>query len=342
MKLLSICIPTYNRINELNKLAAEFLIPAMREYGHLLEVVICDNSNEAEAHKNRAVCKGWARYTWNTTNIGFGGNVLKCVSLAEGEYLWVMPDNDDVDWAGFSSLMKELEKKVFDVYFVPYSSNNIFGRTSINYYAEIHHIGNRVRDMFKTKDFLPFILLSSAVVRKNKNWTSNEVPGPLRDNTFVQIPALVPQLDFDATFTILDYPIILYNVEYNGRFNPLKTFMDITLIIEWLGDKFDCQGRTRILREYRQLLLSLIADAAGIYRVHEADKVKWRALRMLKKYWSIKAFFLALVCLLPKTLRGFIWRVAMCYTDARVETKDFRGMISRLQENYRKLSTHRM
>ena len=51
-KLLSICIPTYNRPNKLKRLYDFFLRRALNEYSNQIEIVVCDNSDNKNAQLN--------------------------------------------------------------------------------------------------------------------------------------------------------------------------------------------------------------------------------------------------------------------------------------------------
>ena len=94
---LSICIPTYNRINELRG-CLEFLLPqaAIQPAGRV-EVVIIDNASSDGTREFIDTLP--ARYPFirvfhNPANLGFDGNSAKCVKYADGEYTALLSDDD--------------------------------------------------------------------------------------------------------------------------------------------------------------------------------------------------------------------------------------------------------
>jgi glycosyltransferase involved in cell wall biosynthesis len=99
--LLSICIPTYNRAALLEVCLASVL-PQAAQFSRCVECVISDNAssdNTAEVIE-RYQRQYPLRYSRNDTNIGIIGNITKVASeLAEGEYVWLLGD-DDVMTAG--------------------------------------------------------------------------------------------------------------------------------------------------------------------------------------------------------------------------------------------------
>ena len=85
-KILSICIPTYNRIECLNNCLNSILI-AKKKFNFNFEVCISDNGSEADVY---SLIKKYNQdleitFNKNESNLGLGVNILKSVSLAKGE-----------------------------------------------------------------------------------------------------------------------------------------------------------------------------------------------------------------------------------------------------------------
>ncbi len=92
--LISICIPTYNRAELLNK----SLYSVLREFGKYdVEVIVSDNnsqdntSNVVHAYQVQYPC---VKYYKNETNIGLDKNVISCITKATGEYVFMFSDDD--------------------------------------------------------------------------------------------------------------------------------------------------------------------------------------------------------------------------------------------------------
>ena len=90
--LLSICIPTYNRpeslLNCLNSLASQ------RKKN--FEVCISDNCSNTNIYKLVKPFKKKLkiRFNRNKKNLGFAMNLLKVSSMATGEFIWFIGDDD--------------------------------------------------------------------------------------------------------------------------------------------------------------------------------------------------------------------------------------------------------
>lgn len=91
---LAITIPTYNRAEVLNKNLGLIL----SQIGDLpVRVYVSDNCS---TDHTRAVCLAWAAthpqliYSCNRENIGFDRNILKLLDWAQGDYLWLLGDDD--------------------------------------------------------------------------------------------------------------------------------------------------------------------------------------------------------------------------------------------------------
>ena len=97
--LLSICIPTYNRINQLDNCLNSILISTKKINQTELsdfEVCISDNGSQEDILK---ITKKYEKYFYinvnkNKTNLGFALNAIKTISMARGEYSWLIGNDD--------------------------------------------------------------------------------------------------------------------------------------------------------------------------------------------------------------------------------------------------------
>jgi len=94
-KLLSICIPTYNRAAKLERMMG-WLQEQIR--GVENEVEICISSN-GSTDGTDAVAAKWARalpvsYRKNERNRGYDFNMLSAIKMAKGKYCWCFGDDD--------------------------------------------------------------------------------------------------------------------------------------------------------------------------------------------------------------------------------------------------------
>lgn len=104
--LLSICIPTYNRGRYLEN-CLKSIHKALSEVGHEVEICISDNSSADNTVDVIEKLRGLLpiRYHRNALNVGMARNILKVVSMARGEFVWLVGDDDLVMPNGISKLL---------------------------------------------------------------------------------------------------------------------------------------------------------------------------------------------------------------------------------------------
>ena len=98
-ELLSVCIPTRNRSKYLNELLSSYA-RQMNEAKLTADQVTFYVSDNASEDETPQVFQEFARqvplahYSRNATNIGADGNIVHIRTLAKGEYLWVIGDDE--------------------------------------------------------------------------------------------------------------------------------------------------------------------------------------------------------------------------------------------------------
>jgi glycosyltransferase involved in cell wall biosynthesis len=92
--LVSILIPTYNRLHYFN----QALMSALNQTYENIEIIICDNSEDSATEKLVEILtphyKTSIKYHHNPENIGHIRNLRKCFDLAEGDYINYLMDDD--------------------------------------------------------------------------------------------------------------------------------------------------------------------------------------------------------------------------------------------------------
>ena len=89
--LLSICIPTFNRNECLNN-CLNSIRKASNNINFNFEVCISDNCSDVSV---KEIVKSYEndfsiKFNRNNENLGFGVNMLKSVSMAQGKFVWVI------------------------------------------------------------------------------------------------------------------------------------------------------------------------------------------------------------------------------------------------------------
>ena len=112
--LLSICIPTYNRVNYLRDLVPTLIaeVEAVNQPTVQVELLISDNAatDGTDVYLRGLSCKGLNVYR-NTTNIGGDRNFLACAERASGEYVWLFGDDEVLEPGGIGLILDLLAKE---------------------------------------------------------------------------------------------------------------------------------------------------------------------------------------------------------------------------------------
>ena len=94
-KLLSICIPTYNRESRLEKTIDNIISQAL-EFRDKVEICISDNASTDGTKKVITKFKekypDLVKYNVNEENLGYDRNLLKVVLMAKGRFAWTFGD----------------------------------------------------------------------------------------------------------------------------------------------------------------------------------------------------------------------------------------------------------
>lgn len=307
--LLTIAIPTYNRSYDLAHLHSEFLKPAIDAFPDLLDVVVCDNSDEDEANKNAAVLDPRVRHLVNTHNLGFAGNLLRCLAETRGEFVWMISDNDSVDLTAFGRFVAQLPQIAEDGVkgvMLAYRTVSELGRPGIYGTHVDWSVGRDTtpREMMATGGMLPFILFSSVVIHtdvSSQTELAAEVGRAFGDNHFLQIPLFLALLGDDARLRFFDVPLQTYREERVGRWDLAELADSLEQAIEYAGEH---GGNRRLLsnRYYRGWLILSLHHMYGPCVVLGADKYRAKLMAGLRRHLNAKNVLLCLALVLPARL----------------------------------------
>lgn len=137
-KLLSICIPTYNRVNELKISLSEILNQAAK-YQDKIEVIVSNNASTDETEEVLNEFKSeypFLKVYKNDLNIGFNLNFFRLSDeYATGKYFWLIGDDDVIDYNAVEIILQVLEDNQ-DISFIGLN----FRVLSVNEIAEVSRV----------------------------------------------------------------------------------------------------------------------------------------------------------------------------------------------------------
>ena len=95
--LLSICIPTFNRLNCLSN-CLNSILTSSQNFNFNFEVCISDNFSDGDIESiiNNYKKKLNINFIKNSKNLGHGKNCLQSVSMAKGDFVWTLGNDDMV------------------------------------------------------------------------------------------------------------------------------------------------------------------------------------------------------------------------------------------------------
>jgi len=110
MPKISICIPTYNRSDSLINCLNSIAIAAENYFGQF-EVCVSDNGSDDDTRSivEKAPQSLEINYHRNEINLGIPKNFLQVVSMAKGEFVWLIGDDDLLLPDTFDRLLPLLE-----------------------------------------------------------------------------------------------------------------------------------------------------------------------------------------------------------------------------------------
>jgi len=112
-KLLSICIPTYNREDSLKRLLDDLVLQAL-EFRQEIEICISNNHSVDNTREVVMIFKkqfpDLIKYNENEENLGFDKNLLEVIIMAEGEFVWTLSDDDLIIKNGLREIIKFIKE----------------------------------------------------------------------------------------------------------------------------------------------------------------------------------------------------------------------------------------
>ena len=221
--LLSICIPTYNRAAYIGQ-ALDSVLDQLSEFeSQLIEVCISDNASFDDtesivsAKKNSAACN--VIYSKSENNLGFDLNVMKVVSMASGDYCWILGSDDIIASGSLRLILQIIMESYFDVYIFPRANF-----TNVNVLSKPQHwlcergINKQIYDFSKPNDWSEYLSLSkslgagfsyiSSMVFNRQKWNDVSIPDDIFGKLYIHAFVLAKVCRSNGKLYYIDYPLI--------------------------------------------------------------------------------------------------------------------------------------
>lgn len=261
MKLLSICIPNYNRLNCLKELVGS-IIEQINKFRLEEYIEICvsdDHSIEnpddymiqiQQQYPHIAIC-----YQRNNKNMGMDYNFCKSVEISKGIYSWIMGNDDLLLENSLQNVVNKLKSidKSIDIIVTPFESYSYDGKLLNTYYPLAKGTGNKVFHMndkterdnyfYSIKHNSGLFAFLSSVIFKRERWIEHGNMFQNKMNSiFIQVymhmqtvveGAVIWHLDEFITKNRMDEEVdnpdkLLYKITF-GLYNVIDYFFEAEL-----------------------------------------------------------------------------------------------------------------
>ena len=298
---ISICIPTYNRAVHLTNCLHSIILNRSRSEIDF-QVCVSDNcsTNETELVVRSAQASIAIKYHKNTKNLGIPKNFINVVDMADGEFVWLIGDDDLL----LPNALEELDKLITRNQSVDFFYVNSYHLDTqyVSSFPQPFDTANLPKDMKpfssweKTGELMFMELINPKIsfdflggmflsVFRRKNWLQNVNvldAGAIEDTrTFSHIDNTFPHVKIFATafaesravFNAKPLNVCLTGVREWG---PMYSFVHSVRLVEVL-DEYRKNGLPfiRYLRCKNYALNSFIPDLVKMYITREDSGIEY-------------------------------------------------------------------
>lgn len=173
MKLLSLLLPTYNRLNRFKELVEYLQNEKIFEYDDL-EIIISNNcSTDGTAEYIDSLDQNKFTIFNQESNLGLIGNIRFLITKASGKYIWVMGDNDKfydhvIDQVLSTIKANEDVSHIFINYSVINGDGSIIKDKMYTGYTKIYPLGKEMfYELTEQVDLGILMFISANIYRKD-------------------------------------------------------------------------------------------------------------------------------------------------------------------------------
>ena len=330
---LSICIPTFERAKHLNNCLNSILL-AKKAHGFEYEICISDNgsTDNTEVIVKDYIDKLPIKYSKNSNNLGIPRNFLKVVSIANGEFAWLLGDDDLLMPDVFLQIANLFERnQTCDFFYI--NSNHLTTEYVFNHNQPFDTKNLPITmipvSKYKVTGPLPFIDLINPKISfdflggmfhsifKRKNWVNNQDildSEAIEDmNTFSHFDNTFPHVKIfskafansNAYFLAKPLSVCLSGAR---EWSPMYPFVHSVRLVEAL-DEYRKNGLPFIKYLWCRnfALNSFIPDFVSMYIFRDVSGFKYiKPLKLILNNCIFPNFYFSIIFYLKRKIRNFI------------------------------------
>lgn len=246
MKKLTIAIPTYNRkeaiTSKVNEISDYIESHNLSEQIELLIMDNCSNQyniyNILENQKNIS----FINIQKNSGNIGAGANFLRCLELANSEYVWLLGDDEILDLSYLEKLLKTIQDK--DCYLLPHNESYAKNATYFGNFSSIDELFDNFWNLSS------FFILSIFIFRKESvlNYLKDGYEAVVYQHPYSAIA--LSMLRDEKSIELISLPLlkVQQNAYSNPRFDMVNACIDVVSTVKPFCT--DTQFQTYLVKDF--------------------------------------------------------------------------------------------
>ena len=301
---LSICISTLNRGDYIEE-TLDTIIPQLNKCVELIIVDGNSSDNTCDIIKKYTDQNEYVKYFQESINSGVDGDYDKAIKYAQGEFCWLMTDDDLLELNAVEKVLKKIKKNI-DLIIV---NSKVFNNDYTKILVERQlNVKKDINYSIEKNNFFPIVgaylsFIGCVVIRKNL-WLSRNREDYF-GTTFIHVGVICQNPPITNIYVISE-PLIL--IRYGNAMWTANAFNVWNLMwpkLIWSFDSYSNKEKIIICREfpYSRISTLLYNKAMGSFDFNQLRKIK------IKKYlWRFYLYGL-IVCLIPGPIINFAFCV---------------------------------
>jgi len=298
-KALQIVIPTYNRTVQLQETINSVSRLFNSRIGDQICADIFDNSDKNIQIANERIIPKNIGYHKNENNLGYAGNVKRCLSANDAEYIWLISDDDKLNIDNIIFLLDNLNKLPDEVCGVSlnYEVPNIFT-------GEYDLVSCLMRRDFETEIFqnvlypdkIPFDFISGFII-KSSVLRRIDILNISDENLYMQSLIYCIALEPTDLIAFFECPLVKWKGDDSLRWPILRLFYDREIIRKILKERHNVVlNNTKLVRS---LLKWALLCKIGVVKNASIEKDRKNLFWRVNKSFNLLNYFLSVLLLLP-------------------------------------------
>jgi glycosyltransferase involved in cell wall biosynthesis len=320
-KILTICIPTYNRPSTLEKLLDGLLGQDLSR----ATILIADDSTNNQVYKllnTKYACSSNIKYVKNPKNLGFNSNIANLYKLSTTKYIWYLCDDETIFKDSISNIINVIDLYSPSIAIMNCEWRDSFGRVRAAYGNKSDCLTIELGDDF-TRAISRLTFLSICVFQKMIDIDSLTRTKNFGDNVFAQV-SLGLMISNERIKIIESNLIICFrNVGYKyGNFYKFS-LIDFPKSIDniYTHKYLPLFSRIIFLNLWHSLLL-IPAVKIGLFKYD--FYLNKKIFNELVKYYKYRSYIFILIIflikLIPKIIYKIIYLIIVYYQNLDIKS----------------------